>query len=291
MSIENRVAVVTDSGCSQKPESSLAKERGIFIAPLEVVFFENGKEIPYPDDDHLPLSAFYDKMRLNPYLPKTSGAITGKLVHLYDSLAKEHRPIISIHLSSRHSSAWGSAILASQDSHLDHPEILIDVIDSKQVSAGVWFLAEQAAILAEQGYPLEDIKKITLETIPKIDTFTSLSTFDNIVKGGRLPGAARFLGSKLQLRPFAGIEDGEIKFQNVVRTDGHVQKEIIKRIESTDSDIVRLAILHTNFPEGAAQLKESLSRIYSKEISIIDAGPAIAVHTGERGLGISLQKA
>ncbi|HOX96467.1 MAG TPA: DegV family protein [Candidatus Woesebacteria bacterium] len=290
MSIENKVTVITDSGCSVRPESSLANEHDLSIVPLDVKFFEKNHWVSYQDNADLPPASFYEKMRNNAKLPQTSGVITGRLVPLYEANAKENQPVISIHITSKHSTAWESAVLASNIVRVDNPHLLLEVIDSRQVSAGIWFLAQQAATLAEEGYPLEDIKKITLETIPKIETFTSLSTFENIVKGGRLPEVARYLGSKLQLRPFAGIVNGEIKFQNLVRTDGHVQREIIKRVENTKEDITRLAILHTNFPEGAALLKENLSRIYSKEILIIDAGPTIAVHTGERGLGISLQK-
>lgn len=290
MSTENKVAVVTDSGSSIRPESPLAKEYDVVSVPLDIKFFEKNRWVNYSDTDLTP-SEFYDKMRLSPKLPQTSGAISGKLTKHYEKFADENRPIISIHITSRHSTAWESAVLASNIVKEKHPQLLIEVIDSKQVSIAEWFLAEQAAHLAQGGYSLEDIKRITLETIPKIDIFTSLSTFENVVRGGRLPSAAGYLGNKLQIKPLAGIVDGEIKFQGVTRTNKNVQKEFVKRIENTKGEIVKMAIVHTNFPEGALALKQTLSQIYSGNIDIFEAGPVIGVHTGEKGLGIAIQKA
>jgi len=290
MSIEKEVRVITDSGSSIRGESLLAKEIEVASVPLDIKFFENNNWVTYQDGEISP-EEFYHKMRLSNKLPQTSGAIPGKLLKLYDSYAKEEHPIISIHITSRHSTVWESAILASNMAKEINDHLLIEVIDSKQVSLATWFLVEQAAALAKQGFPLEDIKKITLETIPKIEVFTSLHTLENLVKGGRLSSAANYLGSKLQLRPVAGIVDGEIKLQSVHHTDKKVQAELINRVERVNGEIVKLAILHTNFPEGAQILKEKLATVYPNEIGIYEAGPVLGVHIGEKGLGIALQKA
>jgi|WetSurMetagenome_2_1015567.scaffolds.fasta_scaffold35567_3 DegV family protein with EDD domain len=291
MSIEKQVVVIADSGCSIRPDSLLAQEKNIQIAPQEVKFFENGQWVTYEDtDEHLSLADFYQKMRTNPRLPQTSGAIPGKLRHLYDVYAQNEQPMISIHLGSHMSTAWESAILASKLALEKHPHLLLDVIDSEQVSTGTWFLVEQAADLAQQGYPLEDIKQITLETIPKINLCTALSTFENVVKGGRLSSAASYLGSKLQIRPLADMADGQAKLKGITRTNNSAQKELFKRVENTSEEIVKLAVMHTNFPEGAAALQESLATIYHGNISIYEAGPIMGVHVGEKSLGIVFQK-
>lgn len=289
MGIENRVAVVTDTGCSIHPESPLAQETEVNIASLDIKFFENSQWVSYEDSSLTP-SEFYQKMRTNPRLPQTSGAIPHKLQQIYESHASANRPVISVHITSHHSAVWESANLAKALALENYPHLLLEVIDSKQVSLATWFLVEQAAILAQQGYPLEDIKRLTLETIPKIDVFTALSTFDNIVKGGRLPSSAGYIGSKLQLRPILGVVDGEIKIQGVSRTNNHAQRDLARRVENTPEIITRLAVIHTNYPEGAESLRQLLSPIYSGNIEIYEARPVLGVHTGEKSLGIALQK-
>lgn len=290
MSIENKVAVITDTGSSIQPESSFAKELDVTIVPLDIKFFENGDWTSYSDAD-VSTEDFYSKMRASSRLPQTSGSIPGKLQKLYERFGEENRPVISIHITSRHSTVWESAILGSNLAIESFPHLLVSVIDSKTVSIPVWFLAEQAAKLANEGYPLEDITRITLETVPKMKVHVALSTFENVVKGGRLSSAAGYLGTKFQLRPIVGLVDGEIKFEGMTRTNRNAQNELVKKVEDTKEDIVKLAVIHTNFPEGAELLKESLSKIYSKEIKVYEAGPAIGVHAGEKGVAVAIQKA
>jgi len=290
MSIENKIAVVTDTGCSIHPESVIAKELGVNIVPLDIKFFNNGQWISMPDANISP-EDFYSKMRSQEKLPQTSGAIAGRIFHLYNKFGEEHRSVFSIHITSKHSTVWESALLGSKIALEKNPHLLIEVIDSKQVSLGIWFLVEQAAKLANEGYPLEDIKNQILESIPKTELFISLSTLDNVVKGGRLPSAAGYIGSKLSLKPMIGLDDGKMKIQGISRTETKAQREIVKRVENTKGDITKLAIVHTNFPEGAELLKNNLSNIYSKNISIYEAGPALGVHAGEKAVGVALQKA
>ncbi len=290
MSIENKVAVVTDTSCSIHPESSLAKELGVNIVPLDIKFFENGQWISLPDTN-ISAKDFYQKMRSQEKLPQTSGALTGRVSKIYEKFGEEHRPIISLHITAQHSTVWESALLGSKIATEKYPHLLIEVIDSKQISLGIWFLVEQAVKLANEGYPLEDIKNQILQSIPKTDLFISLSTLDNVIKGGRLPSAAGYIGSKLSLKPIIGLDNGKMKIQGISRTETKAQREMIKRVENTKGDIIKLAIIHTNFPEGAQLLKDNLSGIYSNDISIFEAGPVLGVHAGEKAVGIALQRA
>jgi DegV family protein with EDD domain len=285
-----KVAVVTDSGSSVWQESSLAKEFNVISVPLDIKFLEDNNWVSYQDTDIAP-EEFYARMRQSKKLPQTSGGIAGRLLGHYEALAKENRPILSIHITSRHSGVWESAVLGSNMALEKYPHLLIEVVDSKNVSLATWFLVEQAARLAEEGYPLRDINKITLETIPKVNLIASLSTFENVVKGGRLTPAAGFIGTNLQLRPIVGIVDGEIKFQGITRTSRNANKELVKRVEGTKKEIVKLAIVHTNFIEGAELLRQSLKEIYSKEITLHEAGPVLGVHAGEKSLAIVTQVA
>jgi DegV family protein with EDD domain len=289
MNIENKVAVVTDTGSSIRPESPLVKEFDVVSVPLDIKFYENGEWVAYEDTD-FPIDELYSKIRNATKLPQTSGAITDRVRSHYENFAQQNRPVISIHITAHHSVAWESAVLGAKIALEKYPHLLIEVVNSKQVSIGTWFLVEQAATLANEGYPLEDITKITLETIPKIETVTSLSTFDNIVKSGRLPKGAGFVGNQLHLKPIVGIVDGEIKLQGMARTQRNVTNEFVKRIENAKGEVAKLAIIHANFNEGALLLKDTLQTIYPKNIRIFEAGPVLGVNTGEKGLGIVIQR-
>jgi len=300
MTIENRPEIVTDSGSSIRNESLLTKEYHVTSAPLNISFCENGEWIPFEDTDLSP-EEFYRRMRVSKVLPKTSGTITGKLFNLYDSHVQEDKSTISIHITSKHSGVYDSAVLAKNLIEEKYPRLFtkkdphlfIEVFDSKSFSIGTWLLVEKAAELANEGYPFKDIARLILETLPKIDIFITLNSFENAVKGGRLPGAIGYIGDRLQLKPFVTMVDGELEIvkRNLTRTLKNAHAKLVERVANTKEEIVKMAIVHTNFPEGAENLKQSLSPVYSGEIRIFEAGPVLGVHAGEKGLGIALQRA
>ena len=289
MSTERKIAVITDSGSSIKESFPEAKENNVSIIPLEVKFYEDGKWVPYLDSN-ISAEEFYAKMSSSKKLPQTSGAITGRAQNLYESMSKDDKSILSIHITSKHSVAYESALLASNLVRETNPDIVIEVIDSKVVSIGTWFLAEKAAQLSAEGYPIEDIKKIILEQIPKIEVFTMLETLDNLVKGGRIPQLAGMFGSLMQIKPIVGFVDGQITQLSKSRTTSKAMQEIIHRVEGVNEIITNLAIIHTNNPQGANEIKEQLQKFYPKPIPVYEAGPVLGVHVGVGGVGIALLK-
>lgn len=110
MTIEGKVAVVTDSGASIKPEDSVAKENNVTIIPLDLKFFENGQYVSYSNLD-IDSQEFYRRMREGKRIPQTSGAIPGRILETFRQLSEKAQSIISIHITSKHSVVWESAVL------------------------------------------------------------------------------------------------------------------------------------------------------------------------------------
>jgi len=289
MNKENRVAVVVDSGCSMRDNFPEVKERNVSVIPLEVKFYEQNNWIPYLDSDLSP-QEFYQKMAQSKILPQTSGAITGRATELYTSLDKNTDSILSIHITSRHSVAYESALLATNLMKETNPELYIEVIDSKVLSIGTWFLAEKAAQLSAEGYPLEDIKQLILETVPNIEVLATLSSLDNLIKGGRVPALTGMVGNFLHIKPLIGFVDGKIVQLSKERTAGKAKQGLISRVTGVKKEIVRLGILHTNNEQGALELQEDLAGFYPHDIPIYEAGPVLGVHAGPGAVGVALVK-
>lgn len=289
MSNENRVAVVVDSGCSMRANYREVAELGVNIVPLEVRFYESGDWVPYLDSDLTPRD-FYQKMAQSNKLPQTTGAIVGRATVLYESLGKGTDSIVSVHITSRHSVAHESALLAANQVMEANPGLSIGVIDSRLVSVGTWFLAEKAAGLSLEGYPLKDISRLVGETVPKIELMATLDTLDNLVKGGRVPALTGMLGNFLQIKPLIGFVDGQIVQLAKTRTTGKAKQELIRRVTGVTEEIVDLAILHTNNELGARELREDLAGFYPRKIQIYEAGPVLGVHAGVGAVGVALVK-
>lgn len=288
MTPEQRVAVVTDSSSSIRPEDKIAKEHELTIVPLQVSFYEGGREVSYSDLDISP-QEFYRKMRDSEALPKTSGVIQGPIYETCLKLSEKTNQIISIHITSVHSAAYGSAVQGAKLAQEERPELFIEVIDSRQISAGTLLLVLKAAELSQKSASLEEVKEGVLATIPKIQLYATLSSLKNLVAGGRVPAAAGWLGSMLKINPILGIDNGKLVKVGAKRTTDKARQELIRRVEGEDEEIVKMAILHTNDLDGAKQVKEALAVSFSGEIPIFDAGPALGVHAGEGAVGVAFQ--
>ncbi len=289
MNPEGKVAVITDSGSSIRPENKEAQLYQVTILPLELKFFENGQYVPYSDFEISP-AEFYQRIRNSQRLPQTSGAISGLVYETCLRLSEITNRIISIHITSKHSVAYSSALTGADLAQKEKPELLVEVIDSKTVSLGTWFLVELAARLSQEGASLEEIKQEVLKTIPKIQLLATLATFENVIKGGRVPSLAGHLSDILQVKPILGFVDGEVTQLGLARTIQKAKKELIARVQR-EKTITKLAIIHTNDQQSALEIQERLAEFYSNKIPIYDAGPVLGVHGGEGVVGIIFQRA
>ena len=113
MNPERKVAVVTDSGASIRPEDFLARKNQITIVPLNLMFYEDGQYVSYSDLE-VTSAEFYRRSREGKKLPQTSGAITDRIVETYKHMSGKARSIISIHITSKESVAWESVVLGKK---------------------------------------------------------------------------------------------------------------------------------------------------------------------------------
>lgn len=290
MESEKHVRVVTDSGSSMRPEYKNVQELGVVILPLDVVFHDGNNMTTISDFD-LEIEDFYKGMANSKKLPTTSGAVTGKALMAYRDLSSQTKEIVSIHLTSSHSGVYNSAVIASQQIKEGLPELSIEVIDSKNLSLGAWYIVEAAAMLAQEGAPIETVKQEALEVIPKIETYIGLYTLDNVIAGGRVPTLMGHVASVLQINPVLEVRNGKLEIIMKPRTFGKAKKAIVERVALSDAEILKMSIVHANAPDTANEIKEALSEFYHGEIGVYEAGTVLGVHAGIGTVGVSFQKA
>ena len=98
------VKVVTDSTSDLPPQ--LAKELGIIIVPVYLRF---GDEV-YRDWVDISEDEFYQRLLHDPIHPSTTQPSPQDFVDIYKNLAREADGIISIHVSSKLSGTYNSAL-------------------------------------------------------------------------------------------------------------------------------------------------------------------------------------
>src|SRR5689334_16666406 len=122
------VRIVTDS--SGDLPLSLAAELGVTVVPAVVRFgeesFLDGVEI-----DH---DTFYRRLQEEKVFPTTSQPSPGQFAAAYSRLAPEAEGIVSIHLSSRLSGTFNSAVQGAAAAGAACP---VEVVDSRSTSLGM----------------------------------------------------------------------------------------------------------------------------------------------------------
>lgn len=293
MTAERRVAVVTDTGSSLRPEDPRIEELGISLLPLEVIFKENDREVARLDTE-MTAEEFYTRMRNSPELPTTSGAVRWRALELYRRLSLETDSIISIHITAKHSAVWGDALKAAQEVQEKmgegRPELRIDVIDSKNISAATLFPVLRAAEMAQEGADLETIKEEMLALVPKTGLRAALSTLENARKGGRISGWVERVTTLIGVKTIVELRDGSVEPFGVSRTMGKARKAMLASV-GRQGALAKMAVVHTNALNLGEAFREELTAIYSGEIPIFEAGPALGVHAGEGAVGVAFQRA
>lgn len=289
--IERQVAVVTDSGTSMRPGGFEARSLGVTVVPLDINLWKNGEYVTIPDDK-ISSEEFYKQMEESERPPQSSGAITGPLTDVYKKLVVQNKAVISIHITSKHSAVYDSAILAKNIITGERAvETPIDVIDSKSVSIAAWFPVKVAAELAAKRVSAKTIKEEVDEVISNSQILVTLETFDNLIKGGRGSDIMKAkIASVLNVYPIIGFDNGRLKNIELARSVNKSRERMVEIVGST-KNLARVAVMHTNAPSLAMEIKEKLRPIFPGDIPIYEGGPVLAIHAGKRAIAIAYQKA
>jgi DegV family protein with EDD domain len=269
------VKIVTDS-TADLPDS-LAKELGITVLPIYVRF---GEEV-YLDRVDISEDEFYKRLEKTTVHPSTVQPGPQDFLNAYRKLAPKADGILSIHISTKLSGTYNSAMMAKDMLGKECP---VEVIDSRMVTMGLGLIVIAAANMAKKGESLDKITKEVKRTIPKVHLMCLLDTLKYLLLGGRIGKAKALLGSILNVKPMLTLKDGEVIPAGQVRTRA---KGIDKLIEfgQNAKNIQDLAVVHSTTPGEAQNLAKELGPAFDrKRIRMSRVGPALGVHMGPGAL-------
>jgi len=274
------IKIVTDS-TSDLPKA-LADELGITVVPVYVLFGNN----TYRDRIDISENEFYDKLLNYPVHPTTSQPSPQDFADVYSELAKDADGIISVHISSKLSGTYNSAMQAKEMVKASCP---IEVIDSSNVSMGLGLIAIRAAQLAGSGNTFQQVVEEIRQLIPKIHVWALFDTLKYLAKGGRVGKAKAMMGSVLNIKPLLIVKDGELMPATKARSrEKGIDLLFDYAVKSTG--IQDLAVVYTTTLDEAQALADRMGAIFERErIKIARLGPALGVHAGPGTLVVAVR--
>ncbi len=223
-------------------------------------------------------------------LPTTACPGPGDYLDTYKKLAKSGAEnIISIHMTSKGSGAYQSAITASSMLKEILPNVKVEVIDTLNVALCQGWIAIEAAREALAGVSLDGILKKIRSMIPMTRMIQTADTLKYLYMGGRIGKATHLLGSMLNLKPLISMTDGEITALGVARSLNKAYEKMVATIESSlgAGTKIKVAYMHAGAIEKVEKLKTMVeNRFEIIETFISELSPALMVHTGPGTSGL-----
>ncbi len=275
---DQAITIITDSTADLAAET--LKKHGILTVPLYVIWGEESLK----DGVDIDKPTFYSRLPKDPIHPKTSQPTPADFVQaIKESGAKE---AVVITIADGLSGTYDSVCTAR--SMVDIP---IHIVDSRSTSVGLGFEVMAAVRARDAGGDAQAIVAAAEAVRENISLLFVVDTLDYLYKGGRIGGAAKLLGSALQLKPLLELDNknGMIDSVEKIRTrNKSLQRLVEATFERVDPDKpIRVAVMHGAAADDAAAICDRIrERCSPIELITSDISPILGVHTGPGVVGI-----
>ncbi len=276
---KRRGAVVTDSTAYLPAE--LVEQYDISVVPLTLIMGQetwlDGVEIDPP--------TFYQLLETSPHFPSTSQPNVATFQELFSKLAGEVEGIAAVLISSELSGTVDSAVQAAANL----PNIPIEIVDTRATTMMLGFHVLAAARVAATGGDLEAVAGAAQALLGKTHIYFVVDTLEYLHRGGRIGGAAKLLGSALNLKPILEIKDGSIVAVTKVRTRRKAIQKVYALLEEqlAARKLISMGVVNIAAEKEAAKLRDELvARFNPPEMYLADISPVIGAHTGPGTVGV-----
>jgi DegV family protein with EDD domain len=203
----------------------MVAEHEIPVIPLSV----HWEGETYLDGVTLDSETFYRWLRERDSFPTTSQPSPGAFIEFFKTVAEERQTdtLLGIFISSDMSGTLASAVQAKAQL----PDLNIELVDSRSVSMGLGLQVVTAAKAARQGTALDELLALTHRVRARMEVIFAVDTLEYLHRGGRIGGAARLLGTALNLKPVLTIEDGQVMPLEKVRRRSKSLQRIVEIAE------------------------------------------------------------
>jgi DegV family protein with EDD domain len=272
-----RIRIVTDSVCDLPPE--LIQKWDIGVVPCYVNY--DGKSFA-DDGTELNREEYFRNLHTFTTPPTTAApppAVAEKILHEWFEGA-DHLLVITTpaKLSAINNSMHLGAAKLPQDR--------VTIVDSGQVSMA---LGWQVLIAAEVASKTGDLSETlhALECVRRNQIlYAGLATMEFLRRSGRVSWAQASIGALLQIKPVLQVYQSEVTSTARVRTFSRAIDMLVE-LAHKHTPLDKLAILHINNLEGAAELGARLKDIMPEDTITTGVGPTLGTHIGPGAIGIA----
>ena len=203
------IRIVTDGAADMPP--AWETEFDIQVIPINIQFGDK-TYLQYVDLD---TAGFYRKVDETKTIPKTSQPSPHQFVEFYKKVAQPGDTILSIHITSKLSGTYASAVQAAEEVKETYNVI---PFDSMVGSVGIGFMCREARKMERAGKSAPEIIQALEAVAPRVRIILTLDTLEYARMSGRVGAMRAALASLMNVKPVAELHDGTLAMTERVRT-------------------------------------------------------------------------
>lgn len=240
----------------------------------------------FPDDGRsITRAEFYRRMATDRDLPRTSAMPPGVAIDVIRKQLAYAEHVVVFSLAHQFSGIYNTLVLAAREVDPDR----VTVVDTGSVTMSMGWQIVAAAEVAAAGGSKDEVIAASKQVRSRCKLIAVIDTLDNLRRSGRVSSITAGVGTLLQIKPIIEVVDGVVNTVQRVRTSSKAI-DTLTDMANAVAPFERVAIIHTNDPQGAQNLKTRLGAIVPSDAILIDATPAIGVHVGPGCLGVAYVK-
>jgi DegV family protein with EDD domain len=277
-----QTAVVCDTTAYLPAE--LLAERGIETVSLYVSV--DGQQ--EPESEISDYAEFYRRLRASESGATTSQPSIGDFVSVYEPLLEAGHDIASVHISAGISGTYEAANQA-RDRLISEGKDgeRIRVFDSRSAAGGMGLCALAAAAAAAGGADGEGALTRAQQAREELKMWFAIDTLEYLRRGGRIGGAAAWIGSALKIKPILTLEEEITPVERVRTRSRSIERLRDYARQRHESGLDGWVVQYIQDDETAAGLIDDAREIFDCEpVFVSEIGAVLGAHVGPGLLGI-----
>lgn len=271
------IRIITDSVASVPADE--AARRGIDVVTLYVN--RNGAELV---DATMDVDAFYaDIYDMVDDIPTSSQPSQHELELAFERVAEAGDDVIGIFLSSKLSGTFEGALRAARSVRSNHLGFRCAIIDSRYCAAPELFAVLDAADARDAGATFDEVVDAALGAMTSTRYLFAPGSLAFLKAGGRIGGAAAFVGGLVKLCPLLTFKDGEAEAFAKIRTRRKALERVLATFQEdvAEHGLKRVLVQYIGDKAPAvAWAREAVEPLVGHAVEVRAVSPVIGTHVG-----------
>jgi len=217
--------------------------------------------------------------------PQTAAPSPSRIAAFIERVTELGDTVLSINVSGKMSSTVTMVEHAAQQLR---DKVRVITFDSGAGSAVLALMAREARLKEAAGASLEEILDVLKRIRDQVLVVLTLDNLEFAKRSGRVSALKAAVTSLLKIKPIISLQQGSLEMSGVVRTRNKALEQLVSRVKTRfGSQPIRVAVVHSQDPETAEQLKVMLGKkVTAVETVFTELSISVAANLGPGTVGI-----